>query len=207
MGLIKFLLFRNKKTSVLGARKYGEKEHTELQETSALAYRKYGKDVDISISKEDDYFKVTVADYYTINEYVEKMREIDEYGVEELLNNSVVWNSWKQRVNKGSYFAFRHNGNLYNILINDAEIRVDERMPVGEETVNKFMAFRDNSYRYFRCVHDKNGSSYDTMYYNSNGFEIKEMEITREEFLQDFNATMNSLKTFKAIDDILDLKK
>lgn len=78
---------------------------------------------------------------------------------------------------------------------------------LAKKTVNKFMAFRDNSYRYFRCVHDKNGSSYDTMYYNSNGFEIKEMEMIREEFLQDFNATMNSLKTFKAIDDILDLKK
>ncbi len=207
MSLFDFLLFRNKKTSVLGARKYGQKEHAEPKETSVLASRQYGKDVDISISQEDGYLKSVVADYYTINEYVEKMREIDNLGIEKLLNNSVVWNSWKQRVNKGTYFAFRHNGNLYNILINDAEIRIDERIPVGEETVNKFIAFRDCSYRYFRCVHDKNGSSYDTMYYNSNGFEIKALEMTREEFLQDFNATMNSLKTFKAIDDILDLKK
>ena len=45
MSLIKFLLFRNKKTSVLGARKYGKVQHTEPQETSALAYRQYGKPV------------------------------------------------------------------------------------------------------------------------------------------------------------------
>lgn len=207
MRLIKFLLFRNKKTSVLGARKYGKTESAEPKEISALAYRQYGKDVDISISKEDDYFKVTVADYYTINEYVEKMREIDEYGIEKLLNNSVVWNGFRQRVNKGNYYIFRHNDKLYNILINDAEISIDERIPVGEETVNKVMTFLDKSYRYFRCEHDKNGSSYDTMYYNPNGFPIKAFEMTREEFLQDFNATMNSLKTFKPIDDILDLKK
>ena len=45
MSLIKFLLFRNKKTSVLGARKYGKTESVEPKETSALAYRQYGKHV------------------------------------------------------------------------------------------------------------------------------------------------------------------
>ena len=45
MSLIKFLLFRNKKTSVLGARKYGKVQHAEPRETSALAYRQYGKPV------------------------------------------------------------------------------------------------------------------------------------------------------------------
>ena len=45
MSLIKFLLFRNKKTSVLGARKYGEKQQVELQDTSVLASRQYGKPV------------------------------------------------------------------------------------------------------------------------------------------------------------------
>jgi len=159
MSLIKFLLFRNKKTSVLGARKYGQKEHTEPKETSALASRQYGNDVDISISKKDGYFKVTVAGYYTINEYVEKMREINNLGIENLLNNSVVWNSKKQCVNKGTYFIFRHDGNLYNILINDDIIKIDERYPLGKETMNKVVTFYKNilSYKYFKCVHDKNG--------------------------------------------------
>ena len=43
MSLIKFLLFRNRQTSVLGARKYGQKEHTKPKETSVLAYKQYAK--------------------------------------------------------------------------------------------------------------------------------------------------------------------
>ena len=45
MSLINFLLFRNKKTSVLGARRYGEKQQIEPKETSVLAYKQYGKHV------------------------------------------------------------------------------------------------------------------------------------------------------------------
>ncbi|MFQ6723730.1 MAG: hypothetical protein ACLRFE_00145 [Clostridia bacterium] len=43
MSLIKFLLFRNKKTSVLAYRKYGKENKTEPQETSLLSSRQYGK--------------------------------------------------------------------------------------------------------------------------------------------------------------------
>ncbi len=207
MNLIKFLLFRNKKTRVLGAMQYGKTESVEPQETNTLADRQYAKDIDMSISKEDDYFKVTVADYYTLSEYVEKMREIDKFGIEELLNNSVVWNSRKQRINKGTYFVFGHNNNLYNILVNDEQIRIDERIFIDEETLNRVITFYSGqSYQYFRCIHDKNGSSRDCRYYKPND-DFPMLELTREEFLQDFNATISSLKTFKPIDDILDLKK
>ena len=130
MSLFDFLLFRNKKTSVLGARKYGEKQQAELQDTSVLAYRQYGKDVDILISRQEDYDKVTVADYYTINEYIEKMKEIDKWNIEEQLNTSVVWNSERQKVNKGTYYVFGKNGNLYNVLINDEIIKIDEHLYV-----------------------------------------------------------------------------
>lgn len=210
MSLIKFLLFRNKKTSVLGARKYGQKEHTEPKETSVLAYRQYGKDVDISISQEDGYLKSVVADYYTINEYVEKMREIDKLGIEKLLNNSVVWNSGKQRVNKGTYFVFDHNGSLYNILINDEVVKIDERHILDKQTFNSVVTFYNNSktYDYFTCVHDENGSTYDTRYYSYKGHTtIKGFEMTKSETIDDWIFITRSLKTFKAIDKIIDIAK
>ena len=151
MSLIKFLLFRNKKPSVLCAKQYGKTKSVELKETSVLSSMQYGKDIDILISRQEDYDKVMVADYYTINQYVEKMREIDQYGIENMLNNSVVWNSGKQRVNKGNYYLFRHNNNLYNILVNDEQIRIDERIPIGEETLNRVITFYSNQEcQYFR---------------------------------------------------------
>jgi len=54
MSLIKFLLFRNKKTSILGARKYGEKEHIEPKETSILASRKYGGNINKIEKKQEE---------------------------------------------------------------------------------------------------------------------------------------------------------
>ena len=54
MGLIKFLLFRNRKTSVLAARKYGEKQHVEPEDTSALAYRQYGKTINKIQDKQEE---------------------------------------------------------------------------------------------------------------------------------------------------------
>ena len=54
MSLIKFLLFRNKKTSVLAARKYGEKERVEPENVSVLANRKYGKSINQDIDKEEE---------------------------------------------------------------------------------------------------------------------------------------------------------
>ena len=175
MSLIKFLFSRNKKTSVLASQQYGKTEYVEPQEVSILASRKYVKGVEMSISKEEDYLKLVIEDYCTLNDYADKIEEIDKNGIDKLLNNSVLWNNGKQRVNKGIYFVFKHNGNLYNILINDDMIKIDERTRIGEEIADKVISFykNDKYYRYFRCMHDKNGSSYDTMYYNSNGFEIK----------------------------------
>ena len=43
MSLIKFLLFRNKKTSLLASQQYGKIEQVQPKETSVLAYRQYGK--------------------------------------------------------------------------------------------------------------------------------------------------------------------
>ncbi len=210
MSLFDFLLFRNKKTSVLGARQYAKTKNAEPKETSALAYRQYGKDVAISISRQEDYDKVTVADYYTINQYIEKMKEVDDCDIEKSLNTSVVWNSGKQRVNKGTYFVFTHKGSLYNILINDDIIKIDERHILDKNTFNSVITFYNNSplYEYFTCMHDEHGSTYDTRYYSSKGFTpIKAFEMTRSEVVDDWIFITRSLKTFKAIDEIVDMAK
>lgn len=210
MSLIKFLLFRNKKTSALAYRKYGEENKFEPQETSALASRKYGKDIDISISIQEDYDKVIVADYYTINEYIEKMKKIHGLDIDKSLNTSVVWNSKRQKVNKGTYFVFGINGHLYNILINDEIIKIDERHIVNKQTMNSVVTFYNNSpsWEYFTCMHDENGSTYDTKYCNSKGFAtVKAFEMSRHEAVCNWVFITRELKNFKAIDEIVDMGK
>ncbi len=163
------------------------------------------KSIEIEISHTDSFSKVTVGDYYTIQEYVEKMREIDSFGIENLLNNSVVWNSSRQKVNKGTYYVFRHKGALYNILVNDEQVRIDERIPVGEETANKVLTFKNSKYQYFRCIHDKNGSSRACRYYDLTDNDL--LPLTRGEFLTDFNVIMQNLSDFNEIGNMIDLHK
>lgn len=54
MSLIKFLLYRNKKTSVLGARQYGKTKSIKPKETSVLAYRQYNKKLNQNQDKESE---------------------------------------------------------------------------------------------------------------------------------------------------------
>ena len=164
----------------------------------------YLKPVNIQIFQEETFTKIIVEDYYTIQEYVSKMQEIDDIEIDKLLNNSVVWNSDKQKVNKGTYFVFKHNNNLYNILIQDNTIKLDERIPVGEETSNKVYTFNEEDYRFFRCIHDKNGSTYSCGYYNPKGSQI--LGILRDDFLRDFECTIQTLSSFGGIDNIINLE-
>ncbi len=53
MSLIKFLLYRNNKTSILAARKYGEKEQNIPKDVSVLASRKYGNNAAQRQCKQD----------------------------------------------------------------------------------------------------------------------------------------------------------
>ena len=54
MSLIKFLLFRSKKTSILAARKYGAKEQVVPENISVLANRKYGKTINKIQDKQEE---------------------------------------------------------------------------------------------------------------------------------------------------------
>ena len=195
MGILDF--FKNNKN----------KKQSSLTDTQQQVIVPEEKNIDIKITQEENYFKINVADNYKIQEYYSKIQEIDNLGIDKLLNNSVVWNSRKQSVNNGDYFIFHHNGNLYNILINDENIKIDERIPIGEETLNKVFTFytKDSRYKYFRCMHDKNGSSYNVNYYTSS--KIPMLEISKEEFLSDFNKTIQNLETFKNIEKIINLNK
>ena len=58
---------------------------------------------DISISRCNNVFIVDVSDYVTIGDYVERMHEIDNYNLLDLIGNAILWNSKRQRVNKFIY--------------------------------------------------------------------------------------------------------
>lgn len=94
---------------------------------------------DIIISENNGIFKVEISDYITVTDYLEKMKQIDTFGVDSKLTNGVLWNSSKQCINKGVYFVFSHNGKLYNILNNEEFIKIEERTKIEDETEEKII--------------------------------------------------------------------
>lgn len=81
----------------------------------------------ITISNQNNISKIEINDYISIGDYVSIMKSSNEYRILDLLCNCVVWNSNKQKVNKGTYYVITINNYIYNILFAGDKIIIDER--------------------------------------------------------------------------------
>lgn len=161
---------------------------------------------DISISRCNNVFMVDVSDYVTIGDYVERMHEIDNYNLLDLIGNAVLWNSKRQRVNKGTYYVIMHDGYLYNILLGEEETIIDERIKVDDHTVEKHIDLHKNGdYNFTHFKHDKVGSTYYTMYYSKKGFPIKNFELSKEDAYELISDLLSRFELVPSSDNILDV--
>ncbi|MBR6821347.1 MAG: hypothetical protein IKM55_03895 [Bacilli bacterium] len=161
---------------------------------------------DISISRCNNVFIVDVSDYVTIGDYVERMHEIDNYNLLDLIGNAVLWNSKRQRVNKGTYYVIMHDGYLYNILLGEEETIIDERVKVDDHTVEKHIDLHKNGdYNFTHFKHDKVGSTYYTMYYSKKGFPIKNFELSKEDAYKLISDLLSRFELVPSSNNILDV--
>ena len=161
---------------------------------------------DISISRCNNVFIVDVSDYVTIGDYVERMHEIDNCNLLDLIGNAVLWNSKRQRVNKGTYYVIMHDGYLYNILLGKEETIIDERIKVDDHTVEKHIDLHKNGdYNFTHFKHDKVGSTYYTMYYSKKGFPIKNFELSKEDAYKLISDLLSRFELVPSSDNILDV--
>lgn len=186
---------KNKKRKLIDVQTYTEPVKEEVK-------------IDISISKENNIFKVLVSEYIKISDYQEIMEVIDSYSVNDLISISVLWNSTRQKVNKGTYYIINDNLKLYNILINDELVIIDERIKKEEITDNKIISFNphNNYYSYFSCKHDKIGSSYNTRYYAKNGTPLEKFELSNDEAFNEILALIRNLENIEDIDKIISIE-
>ena len=56
-------------------------------------------DFEITISSQNNIFKIEISDYISIGDYVKKMESNDKFHILNLLCNCVIWNSKKQKIN------------------------------------------------------------------------------------------------------------
>lgn len=164
---------------------------------------------DINISKEDSIYRLEISDYISIVDYVEKMKLIDKFGMLDLISNSVLWNSVKQRVNKGIYYVISINNHLYNILINGETLKIDERIKNNDIIEEKIITFNtnNNEYKYCSFKHDKTGNTFYTKYYDKNRpFNLGALDLSEEETFSGISSIVFYLDSIEEITSIFDIE-
>lgn len=163
---------------------------------------------DISISRSKNIFTIEVSDYISIIDYVDRMKEIDQFNLLDLLGNALLWNGSKQKVNKGCYYVIMHDGYLYNLFIGEDSMGIDERVKVGENTHERIVSLKDEGdYNFTSFKHDKVGSTFYTMYYSKKGFPIPALELSRDAAYQEISEVLSNVELVPGIEDILDISK
>lgn len=162
----------------------------------------------INIDKIDDVLKMEISDYISITDYVEKMKEIDKYNLLDLVCNSVLWNSKKQLVNKGTYYILSYDGRLYNIILNEEGLKLDERIKVDGITEEKVIRINSNNdYSFSSLKHDKTGSTFYTKFYDNSTLKMGRLELSESKVYEQIETLIKNLKEDERISDILNIKQ
>lgn len=172
---------------------------------------------EITIASEDNISKIVINDYISIGDYVKKMESSDEFQILDLLCNCVLWNSEKQKVNKGTYYVISVGNRLYNILFADEKLIIDERTKIEfdeqaqkenitEERVITFDT-NTNEYHYFGAKHDRTGNTFYTRYYNKNrSFSMGTLDLSAKETYDEISSVIYNLESIYKIETIIDLE-
>ena len=176
--------------------------------------------IEINVSRKNDILKIEIDDYISIGDYVGKIEFIEltrGYKLLDLISNSVLWNSRKQKVNKGTYYVITIDNRLYNILINDEVLKIDERTKkeIDEETQKediteeRVITFDINKNEYYYCSakHDKTGSTYQNRYYDKNRtFGLGTLDLSTKETIDAINSVFSNLEEICETENIVDVK-
>lgn len=175
------------------------------------------KEVKIIVSSQNNITKIEIPDYVCIGDFVDKKNYGEEYKILDLLCNCVLWNSDKQKVNKGIYYVIILENRIYNILFTDDKIQIDERIkPIFDEVTNKENITQErvitylpnqNKYRYYSAKHESDGNTYYTKYYNKNReYSLGTLDLTEEETFNEVASVISNLETIPSIETILDIE-
>ena len=175
------------------------------------------KEIDIKISKQDNIFQIEISDYISIIDFVNKKNSSYEYSILDMLYNCVLWNSEKQKVNKGIYYVTIVDNNIYNILFTDDKIKIDERTKkeIDEQAKKENIIqervitynINENKYHYYSAKHESDGNTYYTKYYNKNReYSMGILDLSEEETYEEVKSVITNLESIKDIENIVDIE-
>ena len=198
-------------------RKSNKKQNDTLIDSNISSNIKEENNVNINITKENNIIKIEISDYISMVEFDDKIKSSDEYSVLDLLCLSLSWNTSRQKVNKGTYYIIITDNRIYNILINDGKIKIDERTQIAldEQTQKeniieeRLITFNidEEKYRYYTAKHEQNRNTYYTKYYDKNRtYSLGALDLSEEEALSEIKEVFYNLEGIEGINNILDIE-
>jgi len=171
---------------------------------------------DINITNENEFLKIEISDCVLLLDFDDKVKSSEEYNVLDLLCNSVLWNSKKQKVNKGTYYVIKVDNRLYNFLFTDEELVIDERInkeldeETGKENIVQESVIRfninKNKYHYYNAKHESNGNTYYTKYYNKfREYSLGTLDLSEEEAYEKIKNIISNLEEITEINKIINI--
>lgn len=184
----------------------------------------------ITISKQNNIYKIEIHDYMSIHEYVETTNSSNEYDVLKSMAFSILWSNIDQKINKGTYYLINVNNRTYSILLKAEEIYINERTQktiddnekllitstlknynndfgeyISEDKYLKYYPKRNDCF-YSNLKHDSHGSTYYTRYYNMNKkYSFGKLELTDQEAYDEINSLLCNLEEINELKEILDI--
>ena len=134
-----------------------------------------------------------------------------------MLCNCVLWNSDKQKVNKGTYYVIIIDNRIYNILFTDDKVKIDERTnkEIDEQTKKENIIqervitynINENKYHYYSAKHESDGNTYYTKYFNKNRiYSLGKLDLTEQEAYEEIKSVIYNLENIKGIETILNIE-
>lgn len=171
------------------------------------------EEVKITVSKENGFFKVEISDYVSISNWIRQMENFKE--LNELITNNIIWNSDKQKREKGICYVFVIGNHIYNILINEYVLKIDERTLIDFDdeskkdnvTIERIICyFKDKDEYSYNCFkEDKTGDSFELKFYPNDNPILASLSLSLEEVYSEIEMVISNLEGIEGITSIIDL--
>lgn len=163
----------------------------------------------IAVENTPSHFKMIIKDYMEVGIYSDTIDNLDPDKISDKISFSVLWNTTKQRINKGTFYVICVNDSVYNIWFDGLDLKLDERIKVGDETHEKILNVKmdDGNFHFTSLKHDKIGSTFYTMYYHPGDSLIPAMSFSNEEAKLEINKLLDCFLTIEGIETIIDIEE
>ena len=171
------------------------------------------KDINIVVSEQNNIHKIEISDFISLWDYEEIKNSSSKYKALDKLCSFVLWNSSRQKVNKGTYYIINKDNILYNILFTDKEIIIDERTTKELDDYERYVIFsslgveQNGENRYFiqdRCL-EFNPSENMKYYSKDKKSTLETSRLKDDDAYDEINSIISNLEEIDEVKTILDI--